>query len=141
MAPSQRIDAHQHFWQIDRGDYAWMTDEVAAIRHDILPPDLEPLLEQHEIVGTVVVQAAATVAETEFLLSLAEKTNFIKGGVGWVDLEDEAAALTLQRLGKSPAFTGVRPMLQDIEDTGWIARPQVLSNLAKVAENGLRLYA
>ena len=72
MVEPVKIDAHQHFWQISRGDYDWMTDDVADIRHDILPSDLSSLIDRHGITGTVVVQAAATVAETEFLHGLAE---------------------------------------------------------------------
>jgi L-fuconolactonase len=135
------IDAHHHFWQIARGDYEWMTDEVAEIRHDILPADLSPLLDAQGITGTIVVQAAATVAETEFLLGLAKDTDFIKGVVGWVDLTDPACPDMLDRLMASPAFKGVRPMLQDIGDTNWIARPAVLSNLAELAKRGLRMDA
>ena len=51
MSTSPKIDAHQHFWQISRGDYDWMTDCVADIRHDTLPADLSPLLAKHEIAG------------------------------------------------------------------------------------------
>jgi L-fuconolactonase len=141
MVEPVKIDAHQHFWQISRGDYDWMTDDVADIRHDILPPDLSSLVDRHGITGTVVVQAAATVAETEFLLGLADQTNFIKGVVGWVDLEDANAPETLDRLMHSTAFKGVRPMLQDIKDTNWIFRPKVMANLVAMAERGLRLDA
>lgn len=141
MSSSFKIDAHQHFWQIARGDYSWMTDEVAPIRKDILPPDLEPHLRAHGIAGTIVVQAADTVAETEFLLSLADRAPFIKGIVGWVDLENPQVTDTLDRLKKNPLFKGIRPMLQDIEDTLWIAQPQVLKSLERVAEKGLRLDA
>jgi L-fuconolactonase len=141
MPVPEKIDAHQHFWQISRGDYDWMTDEAAEIRHDILPSDLAPLIARQGITGTVAVQAAATVAETEFLLGLAENAAFIKGVVGWVDLEDPAAPQTMDRLLHSPLFKGVRPMLQDIEDTDWIARPQVAANLAAMADRGLRLDA
>ena len=141
MVESIKIDAHQHFWQISREDYDWMTDDVENIRHDILPSDLSPLIDLHDITGTVVVQAAATVAETEFLIGLAEKTNFIKGLVGWVDLTDADTPQTLDRLMQSTAFKGVRPMLQDIEDTKWISQPKVMANLAALAERGLRLDA
>ncbi|MEJ6394208.1 amidohydrolase family protein [Gymnodinialimonas sp. 2305UL16-5] len=141
MPDPVQIDAHQHFWQISRGDYDWMSDEVAAIRHDILPPDLAPLLARHDIAGTVVVQAAATLAETEFLLGLAQDNRFIKGIVGWVDLDDIAAPEALDHLSQSPVFKGVRPMLQDISETDWIARPRVLDNLAQLAKRGLRLDA
>lgn len=66
------VNSHQHFWKIDRGDYGWMSNEVYAIRRDTLPADLAPLIETADVAATVVVQAAATVAETEFLLKLAQ---------------------------------------------------------------------
>ena len=141
MPHSVQIDAHQHFWQISRGDYDWMDDSVAAIAHDILPDDLAPLLAQHGIAGTVLVQAAATVAETDFMLGLADVTPLIKGVVGWVDLTDMLAPATLDRLMQSPYFKGVRPMLQDIEDIDWILQPSVMTNLAAIAERGLRFDA
>ncbi len=141
MVQPDRIDAHQHFWQIARGDYDWMTDDVAAIRRDFLPADSAPVLQRHGIAGTVVVQAAATVAETDFLLSLAQDHDWIKGVVGWVDLADPEAVQTFDRLSEHPAFKGVRPMLQDISDTRWIAHPAVIANLHELAERGLRLDA
>lgn len=141
MSETHQIDAHQHFWQIARGDYDWMTDEVAAIRHDILPSDLEAHLRQHAIGGTVLVQAAATDAETEFMLGLAKQASFVKGVVGWVDLEEEGLAGTLHRLSQHQVLKGIRPMLQDIEDTDWIVRPHVLKALERVAADGLRFDA
>ncbi|WP_200832568.1 amidohydrolase family protein [Candidatus Halocynthiibacter alkanivorans] len=135
------IDAHQHFWRIARGDYAWMDDSVSRIRKDYLPQDLAALTKPLGIDGTVVVQAAATVEETEFLLSLADATDWILGVVGWVDLERPDVEETLVRLAKNPRFKGIRPMLQDIPDTGWILKPAVLKSLSKVAELGLRLDA
>lgn len=141
MPQTAKIDAHQHFWQISRGDYTWMTDEVADIRHDILPKDLEPILARHAIAGTVVVQAAATIAETEFLIGLAAQNSFIKGVVGWVDLDDENAPDIMKQLSQAPILKGVRPMLQDIPDTNWIKRPQVIKNLHALANQGLRLDA
>ncbi|WP_035266871.1 amidohydrolase [Ahrensia sp. 13_GOM-1096m] len=141
MPQTAKIDAHQHFWQISRGDYTWMTDEVADIRHDILPKDLEPILARHAIAGTVVVQAAATIAETEFLIGLAAQNSFIKGVVGWVDLDDENAPDIMKQLSHAPILKGVRPMLQDISDTNWIKRPQVIKNLHALANQGLRLDA
>ncbi len=137
----RRIDAHQHFWDIARGDYHWMTDAVAPIRRTILPADLQPHLARHGIDGTVLVQAAASVEETEFLLHLAQDHAFIRGVVGWVDLEDPAAPDTLGRLARSPKFKGVRPMLQDIGDPDWIARPAVIANLRVLSDMGLRFDA
>jgi L-fuconolactonase len=115
-----RIDAHQHFWSLARGDYGWLTPELAMIYRDFLPDDLTPLLAAAKIDGTVLVQAAPTVAETEFMLSLADKTPFIKGVVGWVDFESASAPDQIVRLADNPALVGLRPMIQDIADPDWM---------------------
>ncbi|WP_102226760.1 amidohydrolase family protein [Acidimangrovimonas sediminis] len=133
------IDAHQHFWRIARGDYSWMDDSVAPIRRDLLPVDLAPLARAAGIDGTVVVQAAPTLEETRFLLGLAHETPLIRGVVGWIDLAGDVRA-QLHRLS-DPYLVGLRPMLQDIGETGWILRPEVLAGLREVAAAGLRLDA
>ena len=133
------IDAHQHFWRIARGDYGWMTDQVAPIRRDILPADLEPLARTAGVTGTVLVQAAPTLDETQFLLALADRSPLIRGVVGWIDLTGDVAA-QLSRIAH-PALRGIRPMLQDINDTRWILQDGVIDALRQVAGAGLRLDA
>ena len=81
-----RIDAHQHFWKFDPVRDSWITDEMAVIKKDFLPADLEPLLQQYDFDGSVVVQCDQSEAENEFLLNAANEHSFIKGIVGWVDL-------------------------------------------------------
>jgi L-fuconolactonase len=78
------IDAHQHFWQLSRGDYGWLTPELETLYRDFMPTDLAPHLDQHGIDGTILIQAAPTLAETEFLLEIADKNSFVLGVVGWV---------------------------------------------------------
>jgi L-fuconolactonase len=87
--------------------------------------------------ATILVQAAATVAETNYMLRLADKTDVIKGVVGWVNFEDREAPQTLNRLSQTPYFKGVRPMLQDISDTNWILRPTHVPIFAALIENDL----
>ncbi|WP_299944809.1 amidohydrolase family protein [uncultured Ruegeria sp.] len=115
-----KIDAHQHFWALARGDYGWLTPALGAIHRDFTPDDLTPLLSAAGIDGTVLVQAAPTVAETEYLLSLADENAFIKGVVGWVDLETADAPAQISALAAHPAFVGLRPMIQDIADPLWM---------------------
>jgi L-fuconolactonase len=129
-----RIDGHQHFWKVDRGDYHWMGPAVAALCRDYLPPDLLPHLAKHKIDRTILVQAAQTVAETDFLLSLAEQYSFIAGVVGWLDLDSPAFSVQFDEYRKNPKFIGVRPMLQDLSDDAWILRPQVLRSLQTIAD-------
>ncbi|QMU57417.1 MAG: amidohydrolase family protein [Boseongicola sp.] len=136
-----RIDAHQHFWALERGDYGWLTPELKTIYRDFLPNDLAPLLANHGINGTVLVQAAPTVAETCFMLSLADETPFIKGVVGWVDFEDPAAPETIADLAADDALVGLRPMIQDIEDVDWMLRDDLAPVFQALINNDLTFDA
>lgn len=119
-----KIDSHQHFWLLERGDYSWLTPELATLYKDYLPKDLAAELAKANVKATVVVQASNTEAETKYLLDLAEKTDFIAGVVGWVDMENEAALSSLKAFSQSQYFKGIRPMLQDIDDVNWILQKE-----------------
>ncbi|WP_140848728.1 amidohydrolase [Paracoccus sp. FO-3] len=135
------IDAHQHFWRLSRGDYPWPNESVAPIFRDFAPEDLLPLLEAAGVQQTVVVQATDSVAETEYLLEMAGGLDSVAGVVGWVDLSTKDAIVTIERLRANPKLKGLRPMLQNIEETDWINRPEVQPALAHMAEIGLRFDA
>ncbi|HRJ69832.1 MAG TPA: amidohydrolase family protein [Beijerinckiaceae bacterium] len=117
-----KIDAHQHFWRLDRGDYGWLTPALGPIYRDFAPADFQPLLERHRIDASILVQAAPTVAETEFLLETAGRTPFVAGVVGWIDFDAPDAVGQIDRLAANPLLVGVRPMVQDIADDDWLAR-------------------
>lgn len=132
------IDAHHHLWRVARGDYGWMSPEMGEpLYRDYLPADLAPLLRKAGIDRTVLVQAAPTEAETDFLLELAAETDFVAGVVGWLDMEDARFETKLDALIERPKFVGLRPMLQDLEDDAYILRPRVLANLKVMAERGV----
>lgn len=131
------IDAHQHYWQFARGDYAWLTPALGAIHRDFAPADLAPHLAAAGIAGTILVQAAPTVAETAYLLGLARRAPSVRGVVGWTDLAAHDAAAQLRALRRDDRLVGIRPMLQDIADTEWVLRPTVLAALGVADELGL----
>lgn len=120
-----RIDAHQHFWNPTRGDYGWLTPELTTLYRSFGPQDLVPLLEAAGIQGTVLVQAAPSVEETEYMLGIADACREVLGVVGWVDFEDPADLHHLDRLARHPLLKGVRPMIQDIPDDAWMLRPDL----------------
>ncbi|MEV8467653.1 amidohydrolase family protein [Fluviibacterium sp. DFM31] len=136
-----RIDAHQHFWTLSRGDYPWPNESVALIFRDFGPGDLAPLLAAAGINRTILVQATDTVAETEFLLDLAARNEFVAGVVGWVDLTALDAVATIDRLRADPGLKGLRPMLQNIEATDWILQDAAAPTLAHMEAAGLRFDA
>lgn len=120
-----QIDAHQHFWNPARGDYGWMQKGDPVLDRPYGPQDLAGHLAEHGIEKTVLVQAAATVNETEYMLGLADATPHIAGVVGWIDFERAEDRAVLQRLAAHPKFLGVRPMIQDIADASWMLRKDI----------------
>jgi len=120
-----RVDSHQHFWLRSRGDYFWLTPELKKIYSDFLPRDLEHLLKHHEITKTILVQAAMTEAETEFLLNIAAETDFVAGVVGWIDMEKPDAADRVSHFAHNPYFKGIRPMIQEIADEKWMLKSEL----------------
>lgn len=138
---SQAIDAHQHFWKLDRGDYRWLTPDIEPLYRDFLPQHLRPLLRRAGIGKTVLVQAADTLAETRYLLSLAEQVDFVAAVVGWIDMEDANAPETLAELAENPNLVGIRPMIQDIPDADWMLRPRLQPAFDAVCRLGLTFDA
>lgn len=134
---STRVDSHQHFWRLDRGDYTWLTPALAPIYRDFLPAHLEPHLAQAGIGSTVLVQAAATVEETRFMLDLAREHPFIAGVVGWVDFESDDVADTIATLSEDPGLLGLRPMIQDIPDTEWMLEERLAPAFEAMIDHGL----
>src|SRR5436309_3985466 len=99
---SRIIDSHQHFWQVGRFDYPWMSPEVDVLCHDYLPAALASVLKRNRIDKTILVQASNSLAETRWLLTLADENAFIAGVVGWVDLENAEVARRLDELAAHP---------------------------------------
>jgi len=128
-----RIDAHQHYWLLKRGDYGWLTPETGILYEDYLPDRLRSELSKCGIQRTIVVQAARTVQETEFLLELCEKEETLAGTVGWLDLESDDWQNEYERLLQNRYFVGIRVMLQEETDDGWILRPRIVEALKRLA--------
>lgn len=132
-----RIDAHQHYWTLSRGDYGWLRPEMVPIHRDFAPADLDPLLRDAGIAGTIAVQAAPTEAETRHLLALAAGSRTILGVVGWSDLEAADAPARIRALAADPLLVGLRPMVHDIADDDWLLRPALAPALAEMRSQGL----
>lgn len=121
-----KIDAHQHVWRVARGDYGWLTPKLAPLYRDYSLDDLRPHLARAGIAGTVLVQAAATEAETRFMLDVARASDgLVKAVVGWVDMMAPDAPDRVAALAADPRLRGIRPMLQDIPDVDWMLDPRL----------------
>lgn len=134
---SSFIDSHQHFWQLARQDYDWLTPDLTSIYRDFMPNDFTPLLKENGISGSILIQAAPTLAETNFLLQLAKRHHFIKAVIGWVDMENPQTPETIAILQKNPTFRGIRPMLQDIADDKWMLKTNLTPTFQTLVEFNL----
>ncbi|MEQ1588357.1 MAG: amidohydrolase family protein [Cyclobacteriaceae bacterium] len=110
--PAIRIDSHQHFWKYNPIRDGWITDQMKVIQRDFLPHDLAPVLMENTIDGSVSVQADQSETETQFLLELASKNDFIKGVVGWVDLRSTELDQRLEYYSGFKKLKGFRHIVQ-----------------------------
>ncbi|MDR6625804.1 amidohydrolase family protein [Caulobacter segnis] len=134
------IDAHQHFWRIGQNDCVWPTPDLPAIHRDYGPRDLR-VAAGSDLVGAVTVQSQPSDADTDWLLRLANDEPLILGVVGWVDLQSPLAPARIAALSAHPKFKGVRPMLQDLPDDAWIARPDLAPAIDALVARDLSLDA
>jgi L-fuconolactonase len=107
-----RIDAHQHFWQYNSQSQVWIDESMVTIQRHFTPEQLKPILDQNNIQGCIAVQVDQTPAETQFLLDLAGQHDFIKGVLGWVDLQSANLEMQLENYAQQPNLKGFRHILQ-----------------------------
>ncbi len=127
------IDAHQHFWKYSPVKDAWITDDMKIIQRDFLPEDLAPVLASNGIEGCVAVQADQSEEETRFLLSLADKHDFIQGVVGWIDLRADNLAERLTYFSKYKKLKGFRHILQGAP-AGFMLDPEFIQGVKTLAD-------
>src|SRR4051812_1101632 len=118
-----RIDSHQHFWKYNSNEYPWI-GAGTPLQRDWLPADLQNESAQVGVEGSVVVQARQTLEESRWLLRLADESPFIKGVVGWVDLQSEKVEDDLAALSSQKKFVGVRHVVQGEPDAQFMLKPE-----------------
>ena len=131
------IDAHFHAWQLDRGDYGWLTPALKPIYRNVTVADWQCQAELHGVTGGVLVQAAPTEPETHYLLALAAQNQCVLGVVGWVDLLAADAPARISQLTDKIKLKGLRPMLHDLSDPAWMLQSALAPAMQAMADCGL----
>lgn len=132
----QCIDSHHHFWLFDPARHEWITEEMSAIRKNFLPKDLEPILKHNGISGTVLVQVDQTETENEFQLKHADESDFIKGVVGWVDLQANNIEERLEFYQQYKKIKGFRHILEGEADRALMLKPAFMNGISKLKKYG-----
>lgn len=131
-----KIDAHQHFWNFDPVRDSWINEEMAVIQRDFLPEDIQPVLQQNDIDGCVTVQSDQSEEENTFQLANAAKRDFIKGVVGWVDLQAEDIEDRLQYYKQFKKLKGFRHVLQGEPQRDFMLRPAFMNGIGLLNKYG-----
>lgn len=111
---------------------------MQVLRHDYLPADLDKLMQQSGIDGSVAVQARQSVEETEWLLDLSNQNSFIRGVVGWVPLVDPLVVSHLEKFAAHPKLKAVRHVLHDEPDDFYMLRDDFNRGIASLLPYQLR---
>jgi len=132
------IDSHHHFWHYTTADYGWIDDEMKIIRRDFLPADLKATLAAAKVDGAISVQARQSLEETDWLLSLADEHEFLRGVVGWVPLASADVESHLQRYASRKKLRGVRHVVQGEPDDRFILGDAFNRGISLLKKFGLR---
>jgi L-fuconolactonase len=133
------IDAHHHVWDPGSRRHQWLADLPALQRRFDLD-DFAEISAVEQIDASVLVQVLADTSETEEFLALADGGNVVAAVVGWADLAGPDVATEIARLRGMPGgdrLAGIRHLVQDEPDPGWLDRPEVRRGLRAVGAAGL----
>lgn len=124
------IDAHQHFWKYNPARHGWIDDSMSVIRKDFLPENLVEVYAENNVEGCVAVQADQTLDETDFLIDLSSKHDFIKGIVGWADLRAENVTESLEKYSQYEKIKGFRHVVQGEADHNFLLRADFMRGIS-----------
>jgi L-fuconolactonase len=132
------IDSHHHFWKYSPAEYGWIGHGKEVLRRDFLPPDLHVEIAGTGVQGVISVQARQSIRETNWLLDLAERHDFIRGIVGWAPLIDADLRRHLDGWDGRPKLLGLRHVLQDEPDDRYMLRTDFNAGVSLLREYDLR---
>ena len=91
------------------------------------------------ITGGVLVQSANNFEDTDWMLEVAANKDWIKGVVGWLPLMNAAAVKKAwdEKYRLNKYFKGVRHLIHDEADPGWLLQTEVIESLKILAANDL----
>ncbi|MBN2658001.1 MAG: amidohydrolase family protein [Spirochaetales bacterium] len=131
------IDAHHHLWNYNKNEYGWIGDSMAVLKQNFTMDDFRRETAFAADVKSIAVQARQTLEETEWLLSLSGTDRTVAGVVGWVPLRSPVVREHLERLKEHGKLAGVRHVIQDEPDPGFILRNDFNEGISVLRDLGL----
>lgn len=133
-----RLDSHVHLWELADGQYSWLQPSHGILYDSFTAEQAKKALFGAGVQQAVLVQADDSAADNEAMLAAADANDWIIGVVGWLPLEDPAAAAALlETWGAHPKFSGVRTLLHDDPRPDVLELLPVRETLALLEKSGL----
>lgn len=151
MTPAEPVtDAHLHLWDLAASRYDWLAGAPEALRRTVDIDDVREGLEELDVTRVVLVQADDTDEDTAHLQTTARDieehaqrtgTGIARADVvGWLPLTDpDAVRDALADPRRTDHLVGVRHLVHDEPDPGFLDLPEVATSLELLAEAGLPL--
>ena len=137
------VDTHVHVWDLTGGPfgvrYPWLTSGPLHRTHTLA--EVEPAMRDLGVDAIVLVQASDSLAETDELLRVATHAPLPATVVGWLPLADAHRTAAELEQRPDPRLVGVRHLIHDEPDRGWMLRPDVAAGMAVLERNGLAFDA
>jgi len=128
------IDTHLHCWDRQKLNYYWLENDRSILAKNYFLENVQPQLEPAGVSAAILVQATNSLLETDWLLKLAEKYNWVLGAVVWLPLQQPEDVLkAVKHYSSNPFFKGVRHQIHDESDDKWLLQPNVLESLQLLA--------
>ncbi|MGP9580353.1 amidohydrolase family protein [Brachybacterium sp. AOP35-5H-19] len=151
MSPIEPVtDTHLHLWDIAESPYAWLAGAAPELRRTVEIDEVRPGLRELGVSRVVLVQADDTAEDTAHLQRTARaiEAHAAQTGegiaradvVGWLPLRDPAAVReALADPQRTDHLVGVRHLVHDDPDPGFLDLPEVAQSLELLAAAGLPL--
>ena len=133
------IDTHIHVWNFEKAEYDWLKNDTSVLKRTYHIEEIEAERKIVGITGGVLVQASNNVQDTDWMLEVADKTNWVKGVVGWLPLmhPDETERLLNDNYLKNNYYKGIRHLIHDEPNADWLLQDAVIESLKILAKNYL----
>ncbi len=137
VADQGLIDTHHHFWRTSRHHDFWRDAGLEALARDFGPEDLSVDLARAGVSATVLVESLDEPAENQHLLDYAAQAPHIAGVVGWLPLNDPAAAEPiLEELSRHEIVRGVRHLIRR-DPADWLVEAETVALFRELARRDL----
>ena len=131
----QIADTHIHCWNFDHAEYEWLRNDTSVLNRTYTIDEIKEERKQVGITQGVLVQSAINFEDTDWMLEVAEKNDWITGVVGWLPLMDpgQSEKVLNEKYKLNKHFKGVRHLIHDEPDDRWLLQEEVIDSLKVLA--------